>query len=178
MSCCGSDEEEEQRPDPTRVRGCTDIFWLILFIIFWCLMVRNFSIYFLRIQYYYSFLFYTLCQNNRVLIMLQRSVLYNWSIESNAFGHGDSLYFLTDLVNSLSDFNSKCFTDFDSCICFGVWKSCPSHQWIRQFWQHLWNEKQSEIWKYGTVRPRHQWKAVSIIAFFYFTQNCYRLVTF
>ncbi|XP_043275999.1 choline transporter-like 1 isoform X2 [Venturia canescens] len=39
MSCCGAEEEDEQQPDPTRVRGCTDIFWLCLFIAFWCLMI-------------------------------------------------------------------------------------------------------------------------------------------
>uniref|UniRef100_A0ABD2X367 Choline transporter-like protein n=1 Tax=Trichogramma kaykai TaxID=54128 RepID=A0ABD2X367_9HYME len=41
--CCGSDDEEEQRPPPQsdapRVRGCTDIFWLVLFIVFWFLMI-------------------------------------------------------------------------------------------------------------------------------------------
>ncbi|XP_012265201.2 choline transporter-like 1 isoform X1 [Athalia rosae] len=39
MSCCSGEDEEEQRPEPTRVRGCTDIFWLCLFILFWFLMI-------------------------------------------------------------------------------------------------------------------------------------------
>lgn len=39
MSCCdGEDDEEQQQPSP-RVRGCTDVFWLCLFIAFWFLMV-------------------------------------------------------------------------------------------------------------------------------------------
>ncbi|XP_015511802.1 choline transporter-like 1 isoform X2 [Neodiprion pinetum] len=38
MSCCCGDDEDE-RPEPTRVRGCTDIFWLCLFILFWFLMI-------------------------------------------------------------------------------------------------------------------------------------------
>ena len=41
MSCCSGDDDEEQRPDPTRVRECTDIFWLCCFIAFWFLMVRK-----------------------------------------------------------------------------------------------------------------------------------------
>ncbi|KAI4485321.1 hypothetical protein M0804_006826 [Polistes exclamans] len=39
MSCCGENDEEEQIPQPTRVRGCTDIFWMCLFIAFWFLMI-------------------------------------------------------------------------------------------------------------------------------------------
>ena len=39
MSCCSGDDDEEQRPDPTRVRECTDIFWLCCFIAFWFLMI-------------------------------------------------------------------------------------------------------------------------------------------
>ncbi|XP_012281010.1 CTL-like protein 1 [Orussus abietinus] len=39
MSCCTGEDEEEQHPNPTRVRGCTDIFWLCLFILFWFLMI-------------------------------------------------------------------------------------------------------------------------------------------
>ncbi|CAD1481259.1 unnamed protein product, partial [Heterotrigona itama] len=39
MSCCSGDEDDEQRPEPTRVRGCTDIFWLCCFIVFWFLMI-------------------------------------------------------------------------------------------------------------------------------------------
>ncbi|KAF7399237.1 hypothetical protein HZH68_007829 [Vespula germanica] len=39
MSCCGGNDEEEQRPQPTRVRGCTDIFWMCFFIAFWFLMI-------------------------------------------------------------------------------------------------------------------------------------------
>ncbi|XP_076278336.1 choline transporter-like protein 1 isoform X2 [Lasioglossum baleicum] len=39
MSCCSGDDDEEQRPDPTRVRECTDIFWLCCFIAFWFFMI-------------------------------------------------------------------------------------------------------------------------------------------
>ncbi|XP_076162811.1 choline transporter-like protein 1 isoform X2 [Ptiloglossa arizonensis] len=39
MSCYSKDDDEEQRPDPTRVRECTDIFWLCCFIVFWFLMI-------------------------------------------------------------------------------------------------------------------------------------------
>ncbi|XP_034935697.1 CTL-like protein 1 isoform X2 [Chelonus insularis] len=39
MSCCDGEDEEEQQPEPTRVRGCTDIFWLCLFIGFWFLLI-------------------------------------------------------------------------------------------------------------------------------------------
>lgn len=28
--------------EPTAVRGCTDVFWLILYILFWVFMVRSF----------------------------------------------------------------------------------------------------------------------------------------
>ncbi|GAB1859117.1 Choline transporter-like protein [Camponotus japonicus] len=37
MSCCTGKNEE--RVEPTRVRGCTDVFWLCLFIAFWFLMI-------------------------------------------------------------------------------------------------------------------------------------------
>lgn len=36
MGCCDSDEPEESQ---TNVRTCTDVFWLLLYIMFWCLMV-------------------------------------------------------------------------------------------------------------------------------------------
>ncbi|XP_001604227.1 CTL-like protein 1 [Nasonia vitripennis] len=41
MSCClgADDDEEQQRSETPRVRGCTDIFWLCLFITFWFLMI-------------------------------------------------------------------------------------------------------------------------------------------
>lgn len=39
MGCCGCDDEEEQPSGPTHIRGCTDVFWLILFILFWFLMI-------------------------------------------------------------------------------------------------------------------------------------------
>lgn len=42
MSCCSGDDDDEQRHNPTHVRGCTDIFWLCCFIIFWFLMVIKF----------------------------------------------------------------------------------------------------------------------------------------
>ncbi|XP_014482169.1 PREDICTED: CTL-like protein 1 [Dinoponera quadriceps] len=38
MSCCTGDKNED-RAEPTRVRGCTDVFWLCLFIAFWFLMI-------------------------------------------------------------------------------------------------------------------------------------------
>ncbi|KAH0549812.1 hypothetical protein KQX54_014475 [Cotesia glomerata] len=37
--CCNGDDEDEQQPEHPRVRGCTDIFWLCLFISFWFLMI-------------------------------------------------------------------------------------------------------------------------------------------
>ncbi|CAG5103065.1 Similar to Ctl1: Choline transporter-like 1 (Anopheles gambiae) [Cotesia congregata] len=37
--CCDGDDEDEQQPEHPRVRGCTDIFWLCLFISFWFLMI-------------------------------------------------------------------------------------------------------------------------------------------
>ncbi|KAJ8688373.1 hypothetical protein QAD02_024168 [Eretmocerus hayati] len=42
MSCCfAEDDEDEQQQHTTapRVRGCTDVFWLALFIAFWFLMI-------------------------------------------------------------------------------------------------------------------------------------------
>lgn len=42
MSCCSGDDDDEQRHNPTHVRGCTDIFWFCCFIIFWFLMVIKF----------------------------------------------------------------------------------------------------------------------------------------
>ncbi|RLU24174.1 hypothetical protein DMN91_004384 [Ooceraea biroi] len=38
MSCC-VDAKNEERAEPTRVRGCTDVFWLCLFLAFWFLMI-------------------------------------------------------------------------------------------------------------------------------------------
>ncbi|XP_070168788.1 choline transporter-like 1 [Polyergus mexicanus] len=38
MSCCTSGKNEE-RAEPMRVRGCTDVFWLCLYIAFWFLMI-------------------------------------------------------------------------------------------------------------------------------------------
>ncbi|KYN03777.1 PREDICTED: CTL-like protein 1 [Cyphomyrmex costatus] len=38
MSCCAGSKNEE-RAEPTRVRGCTDVFWLCFFIAFWFLMI-------------------------------------------------------------------------------------------------------------------------------------------
>lgn len=50
MGCFESKENE--RPDPTAVRGCTDVLWLIIYVLFWILMVGlskiNFIILFLR----------------------------------------------------------------------------------------------------------------------------------
>lgn len=39
MGCCESKEEPE-REEPVE-RGCTDVFWLCLYIAFWFLMVNN-----------------------------------------------------------------------------------------------------------------------------------------
>ncbi|XP_058798501.1 choline transporter-like 1 [Phymastichus coffea] len=40
MTCCsGEDDDEQQQTEAPRVRGCTDIFWLCLFIAFWFLMI-------------------------------------------------------------------------------------------------------------------------------------------
>ncbi|XP_029154724.1 CTL-like protein 1 isoform X2 [Nylanderia fulva] len=38
MSCCTGDKNEE-RAEPMRVQGCTDVFWLCFFIAFWFLMI-------------------------------------------------------------------------------------------------------------------------------------------
>ncbi|KAL6438494.1 hypothetical protein ACFW04_004525 [Cataglyphis niger] len=38
MSCCTGGKNEE-RAEPMRVRGCTDVFWLCLYIAFWFLMI-------------------------------------------------------------------------------------------------------------------------------------------
>lgn len=42
MGCCGDDDEENQAPETTE-RTCTDVFWLILYILFWFLMVYFFK---------------------------------------------------------------------------------------------------------------------------------------
>ncbi|XP_033222365.1 CTL-like protein 1 [Belonocnema kinseyi] len=39
MSCCAGEDEEEQRSGPTHIRGCTDVFWLVVFVLFWSLMI-------------------------------------------------------------------------------------------------------------------------------------------
>lgn len=39
MGCFES--KADSRPDPTAVRGCTDVLWLVIFIIFWIFMVRT-----------------------------------------------------------------------------------------------------------------------------------------
>ncbi|KAK2583579.1 hypothetical protein KPH14_009523 [Odynerus spinipes] len=39
MSCCDGNDDDEQLPQPTRVRGCTDVFWTCLFVAFWFLMI-------------------------------------------------------------------------------------------------------------------------------------------
>lgn len=38
MGCCDSNEPEENQPN---VRTCTDVLWLLLYIMFWCLMVSS-----------------------------------------------------------------------------------------------------------------------------------------
>lgn len=38
MGCITGENEENQAP--VVIRGCTDVFWLILYITFWLLMVR------------------------------------------------------------------------------------------------------------------------------------------
>lgn len=39
MGCFES--KPDSRPEPTAVRGCTDVLWLIIFVIFWIVMVRT-----------------------------------------------------------------------------------------------------------------------------------------
>lgn len=39
MGCFES--KPDSRPEPTAVRGCTDLLWLIIFVIFWIVMVRT-----------------------------------------------------------------------------------------------------------------------------------------
>lgn len=41
MGCFES--KEEDRREPTQVRGCTDIFWLVIFALFLCVMVRFYA---------------------------------------------------------------------------------------------------------------------------------------
>lgn len=38
MGCFES--KPNSRPDPLAIRGCTDLLWLIIFILFWVVMVR------------------------------------------------------------------------------------------------------------------------------------------
>lgn len=38
MGCCDVEDEEIQNAQPTE-RKCTDVFWLILYILFWFVMV-------------------------------------------------------------------------------------------------------------------------------------------
>lgn len=47
MGCCDNEENQEQNENTER--KCTDVFWLILYILFWFLMVRIFiCVYMLR----------------------------------------------------------------------------------------------------------------------------------
>lgn len=39
MACCGFDKDAPEVPGQIRVRGCTDVLWLCIFLILWCLMV-------------------------------------------------------------------------------------------------------------------------------------------
>lgn len=39
MSCCDDTESDDGVNDGPKVRGCTDIFWLIIYILFWFLMI-------------------------------------------------------------------------------------------------------------------------------------------
>lgn len=39
MGCCDSEDKREE--EDVGVRGCTDVFWLCLYIAFWSLMVHN-----------------------------------------------------------------------------------------------------------------------------------------
>ncbi|XP_066145764.1 choline transporter-like 1 [Euwallacea fornicatus] len=39
MGCCDSREKETEENDPEGERSCTDVFWLIVYILFWFLMV-------------------------------------------------------------------------------------------------------------------------------------------
>lgn len=40
MGCTESKTDHEIKPNT--VRGCTDVFWLVLFIVFWLFMVSKF----------------------------------------------------------------------------------------------------------------------------------------
>ncbi|XP_025423200.1 CTL-like protein 1 [Sipha flava] len=39
MACFGFDKETPEEPGQVRVRGCTDVLWLSIFLVFWCLMI-------------------------------------------------------------------------------------------------------------------------------------------
>lgn len=43
MGCC--DTEEKRENEELGVRGCTDVFWLCLYIVFWILMVLNLKLF-------------------------------------------------------------------------------------------------------------------------------------
>lgn len=45
MGCCATKPRSEIE-FKENVRGCTDVFWLSLYIAFWFLMVRKFNFYF------------------------------------------------------------------------------------------------------------------------------------
>lgn len=73
MSCCSGDDDDEQRHNPTHVRGCTDIFWLCCFIIFWFLMVIKFLIKKKSILKLYVYNI----KNNIKCYLLRNCILYN-----------------------------------------------------------------------------------------------------
>lgn len=72
MSCCSGDDDDEQRHNPTHVRGCTDIFWLCCFIIFWFLMVIKF----LKKKSILKLYVYNI-KNNIKCYLLRNCILYN-----------------------------------------------------------------------------------------------------
>uniref|UniRef100_A0A1B6DF63 Choline transporter-like protein n=1 Tax=Clastoptera arizonana TaxID=38151 RepID=A0A1B6DF63_9HEMI len=39
MSCCDEDSSSDDNNTSVKVRGCTDVFWLIIYILFWFLMI-------------------------------------------------------------------------------------------------------------------------------------------
>ena len=39
MSCCDDTESDDGGNEIPKVRGCTDVYWLVIYILFWFLMV-------------------------------------------------------------------------------------------------------------------------------------------
>lgn len=49
MTCCDEDTASDDNNATTKVRGCTDVLWLIIYILFWFLMVMT---------HFYQYIFY------------------------------------------------------------------------------------------------------------------------